>query len=171
MSSTHTNSRGVKTDAPWSIIWDIMRCWYKQAQGVLPRPRQPQEGSHVAKLLAKEPSLEASFARNTAALSAARVAGKSRFPDNPEEHWGPQVGVQCSVGFRCVVHCQAVCRAYRTAATAHHVALDVRRGDTGSLRLWGTRLTGHRSARRQKGATRRIRGRRRRSHAFEWKSI
>lgn len=27
VSGTHASSLGVKTSAPWSIIWDIMRCW------------------------------------------------------------------------------------------------------------------------------------------------
>lgn len=27
ISSTHVNPLGLKTDAPWDVIWDIMRCW------------------------------------------------------------------------------------------------------------------------------------------------
>jgi hypothetical protein len=27
ISSTHVNPLGVKSDAPWDVIWDIMRCW------------------------------------------------------------------------------------------------------------------------------------------------
>jgi len=29
ISSTHVNPLGVKSDAPWDVIWDIMRCWVK----------------------------------------------------------------------------------------------------------------------------------------------
>ena len=27
VSSTHANPLGIKTDAPFSVIWDIIRCW------------------------------------------------------------------------------------------------------------------------------------------------
>jgi hypothetical protein len=27
ISSTHVNPLGLKSDAPWDVIWDIMRCW------------------------------------------------------------------------------------------------------------------------------------------------
>ena len=27
VSSTHANPLGVKTDAPFSAVWDIIRCW------------------------------------------------------------------------------------------------------------------------------------------------
>ncbi len=29
VSSTHANALGIKTDAPMSVIWDIMRCWIR----------------------------------------------------------------------------------------------------------------------------------------------
>lgn len=46
----------MKTDAPPHVLWDIMRCWVKQHPG-----KAPEEGSHMAKILAKEPQLEANF--------------------------------------------------------------------------------------------------------------
>jgi hypothetical protein len=27
ISSTHVNPLGLKSDAPWDVIWDILRCW------------------------------------------------------------------------------------------------------------------------------------------------
>lgn len=27
VSSTHANPLGIKTDAPWNVIWDLIRCW------------------------------------------------------------------------------------------------------------------------------------------------
>jgi tRNA (guanine26-N2/guanine27-N2)-dimethyltransferase len=27
ISSSHVNPLGLKSDAPWEVIWDIMRCW------------------------------------------------------------------------------------------------------------------------------------------------
>ena len=29
MSSTHANPLGTKTDAPFEVVWDIMRAWVK----------------------------------------------------------------------------------------------------------------------------------------------
>ena len=36
MSGTHCNPLAVKTDAPWDVIWDIMRAW------VADHPVKPQ---------------------------------------------------------------------------------------------------------------------------------
>lgn len=91
VSSCHASPLGLKTDAPWHVIWDIMRCWVRQTSAAA-GSRPPDPGSYMAKLLSKPPKVEASFARNAAALSAAKAARKNRFPPNPEEHWGPQVG-------------------------------------------------------------------------------
>ena len=47
VSSTHANPLGVKTDAPFSAIWDIIRCWVQDhpvkghdadSYGVLAKP-------------------------------------------------------------------------------------------------------------------------------------
>jgi hypothetical protein len=32
ISSTHVNPLGLKSDAPWDVIWDIMRCWVSPIQ-------------------------------------------------------------------------------------------------------------------------------------------
>lgn len=37
VSSSHASALGVKTDAPMSVIWDIMRCWVKD------HPVKPQD--------------------------------------------------------------------------------------------------------------------------------
>mmetsp|Transcript_18216 Transcript_18216/g.47536 ORF Transcript_18216/g.47536 Transcript_18216/m.47536 type:complete len:515 (-) Transcript_18216:135-1679(-) len=85
VSSSHASALGVKTDAPMSVIWDIMRCWVKD------HPVKPQDpNSYCAKLLAKEPSLEADFSKASAALSKARLNNVPRYLPNPEENWGPK---------------------------------------------------------------------------------
>jgi len=47
-------------------------------------------GRAGAKLLAKEPSLEADFSKASAALSKARLNNVPRYLPNPEENWGPK---------------------------------------------------------------------------------
>lgn len=40
VSSTHANPLGIKTDAPSSVVWDVIRCW------VAEHPvKPPKEGS------------------------------------------------------------------------------------------------------------------------------
>ncbi|KAG8366972.1 hypothetical protein BUALT_Bualt16G0023900 [Buddleja alternifolia] len=86
ISGSHVNPLGLKTDAPMDVIWDIMRCWVKNH----PVKAQPpdQAGSVI---LAKEPILQANFARAVASLSKAQAKKVARFLPNPERHWGPKV--------------------------------------------------------------------------------
>ncbi|GAA0160382.1 RNA methyltransferase [Lithospermum erythrorhizon] len=86
ISATHVNPLGLKTDAPMDVIWDIMRCWVKNH----PVKAQPadQSGSII---LAKEPVLQANFARAAASLSTAQAKKVARFLPNPESHWGPKL--------------------------------------------------------------------------------
>ncbi|KAJ1382358.1 tRNA methyltransferase, Trm1 [Sesbania bispinosa] len=86
ISGTHVNPLGLKSDAPMDVIWDIMRCWVKNH----PVKAQPadQPGSII---LAKEPVLQANFARAVASLSKAQAKKVARFLPNPERHWGPKL--------------------------------------------------------------------------------
>jgi tRNA (guanine26-N2/guanine27-N2)-dimethyltransferase len=85
-SGTHCSPLGVKTDAPWSAIWDIMRCW------VAEHPAKPPPGSSGALILAKAPELKADFARAAGAVQhRGKGRGKvARFLPNPEANWGPK---------------------------------------------------------------------------------
>ncbi|CAI8594215.1 unnamed protein product [Vicia faba] len=86
ISRSHVCAIGLKSDAPMDVIWDIMRCWVKNH----PVKGQPadQPGSII---LAKEPVLQANFARAVASLSKAQAKKVSRFLPNPERHWGPKL--------------------------------------------------------------------------------
>ncbi|KAH6830312.1 hypothetical protein C2S53_007478 [Perilla frutescens var. hirtella] len=86
ISGSHVNPLGLKTDAPMDVIWDIMRCWVKN-HPVKPQP--PDQAGSV--ILAKEPVLQANFARAVASLSKAQAKKVARFLPNPERHWGPKV--------------------------------------------------------------------------------
>lgn len=81
-STTHCNSKAIKTDAPWGLIWDVVRTTAKQHLS----NRQFNEESYVGKLLAKEITHDISFSRRT--FSKSRRAGMTRFPENPNG-WGP----------------------------------------------------------------------------------
>ncbi|KAE8808302.1 putative tRNA (guanine(26)-N(2))-dimethyltransferase 1 [Hordeum vulgare] len=86
ISSSHCNPLGLKSDAPWDVIWDIMRCWVKNH----PIKEQPRDSAGTA-ILSKSPQLEANFSRAVAALSKAQMKKVNRFLPNPESHWGPKV--------------------------------------------------------------------------------
>ncbi|KAJ9173151.1 hypothetical protein P3X46_016315 [Hevea brasiliensis] len=86
ISGTHVNPLGLKSDAPMDVIWDIMRCWVKIHPVKAQLPDQP--GSVI---LAKEPVLQANFARAVASLSKAQAKKVARFLPNPERHWGPKI--------------------------------------------------------------------------------
>ncbi|ESW23369.1 hypothetical protein PHAVU_004G041500 [Phaseolus vulgaris] len=86
ISGTHVNPLGLKSDAPMDVIWDIMRCWVKN-HPVKPQPAD-QPGSII---LAKEPVLQANFARAVSSLSKAQAKKVARFLPNPERHWGPKL--------------------------------------------------------------------------------
>uniref|UniRef100_J3LTI1 tRNA (guanine(26)-N(2))-dimethyltransferase n=2 Tax=Oryza brachyantha TaxID=4533 RepID=J3LTI1_ORYBR len=86
ISGTHANPLGLKTDAPWDVIWDIMRCWVKNH----PVKEQPHD-SQAAAILSKSPKLEANFSRVASAISRAQAKKIKRFLPNPERHWGPKI--------------------------------------------------------------------------------
>ncbi|XP_057524111.1 tRNA (guanine(26)-N(2))-dimethyltransferase 2-like [Amaranthus tricolor] len=86
ISGTHASPLGLKTDAPMSVVWDIMRCWVKN-HPVKPQPAD-QSGTVI---LSKEPELQANFTRAVASLSKAQAKKIARFLPNPERHWGPKV--------------------------------------------------------------------------------
>lgn len=85
VSGTHCSPLGIKTDAPWSVVWDVLRCWIKD------HPVNVKEGSNAEKILAKEPQLEANFSRAAGAL-VHDAKGRNKVPryvNNPE-NWGPK---------------------------------------------------------------------------------
>ncbi|KAL2896112.1 hypothetical protein RDABS01_037896 [Bienertia sinuspersici] len=86
ISGTHASPLGLKTDAPMSVIWDIMRCWVKTH----PIKPQPADKSGTV-ILSKEPQLQANFTRAVASLSKAQSKKVARFLPNPERYWGPKV--------------------------------------------------------------------------------
>ncbi|CBI16939.3 hypothetical protein AAG906_013372 [Vitis piasezkii] len=86
ISGTHVNPLGMKSDAPMDVIWDIMRCWVKNHPV---KAQQPDQSGSV--ILAKEPVLQANFARAVASLSKAQTKKVARFLPNPERHWGPKL--------------------------------------------------------------------------------
>nr|AAL79341.1 Putative tRNA (Guanine-N2-)-Methyltransferase [Oryza sativa] len=82
ISGSHVDPLALKTDAPMSVIWDIMRCWVK-IHAVKYRP-----GNHPGtRILSQEPKLQAKFSHVPGGLA---VQKSPRFVPNPEKYWGPK---------------------------------------------------------------------------------
>ncbi|KAM6288857.1 LOW QUALITY PROTEIN: tRNA (guanine(26)-N(2))-dimethyltransferase, partial [Aegotheles albertisi] len=81
VSLSHACKNALKTDAPPAVLWDIMRCWVK----IHPVKRERlAETTPAARILAVEPTLQASFALREDANPSSRKRGLKRFPENPE---------------------------------------------------------------------------------------
>jgi tRNA (guanine26-N2/guanine27-N2)-dimethyltransferase len=93
VSGYHKDPSAIKTDAPHDVIWDIMRSWIKHKS---PLNKPPPEDSAAAKILAVEPRTKVDFIstpRKDAATSGGSACNGekiSRFPQNPQTHWGPK---------------------------------------------------------------------------------
>ncbi|XP_062491375.1 tRNA (guanine(26)-N(2))-dimethyltransferase isoform X1 [Pezoporus occidentalis] len=87
VSLSHACRTAVKTDAPPAVLWDILRCWVR----LHPVKRERlTDTSPAARILAVEPTLQASFAIRADANPSSRKRGLKRFPENPEAFWGPK---------------------------------------------------------------------------------
>jgi tRNA (guanine26-N2/guanine27-N2)-dimethyltransferase len=84
VSGYHKDPCAIKTNAPNSIVWDVLRQWVKKH----PPAKTPAEGSPAALILAKEPSMDFDFTIPKSMTK--KDSTVRRFPQNPEKHWGPK---------------------------------------------------------------------------------
>lgn len=87
-SLTHAKPGCVKTNAPWTYIWDLYRHWVKLH---VKEPRE-MKNSPGKKILEKEPTVDVSFEYNekSSSIEKLRQAKMVKFQENPRENWGPQ---------------------------------------------------------------------------------
>ncbi|KAI0984675.1 hypothetical protein GJ496_001659 [Pomphorhynchus laevis] len=87
VSSTHCNKEGLKTDAPYSVLWTLLAKWASNNPG-----KSEDKLSDLAKTLRSykcETELNIDFKLRLDAQSKAQITGLKRFPPNPEPFWGP----------------------------------------------------------------------------------
>lgn len=88
VSGTHTGPRSIKTNAPASFMWDMMRAW------ILKHPIREasiKENSPGANILRRrEPNSAVDFTFHPKSKSASKAAGLVRYQLNPTENWGPK---------------------------------------------------------------------------------
>ncbi|XP_046596240.1 probable tRNA (guanine(26)-N(2))-dimethyltransferase [Neodiprion lecontei] len=86
VSISHAHKTSVKTDAPNSVIWDIVRAWEK----LHPAKKERFESDSAAlAILNTSSSHEISFQPHPLANPASRQKKLSRFQKNPTAYWGP----------------------------------------------------------------------------------
>ncbi|XP_069783513.1 tRNA (guanine(26)-N(2))-dimethyltransferase [Narcine bancroftii] len=95
VSLSHACKNAVKTDAPHSVIWDIMRSWAKIHTV---KREKLSESSPAFRILGKEPVLQACFDIREDANPKSRKQGLKRFQENPEANWGPKARAKASGG-------------------------------------------------------------------------
>ncbi|XP_065353089.1 tRNA (guanine(26)-N(2))-dimethyltransferase [Cloeon dipterum] len=86
VSYSHCKSTSLKTDAPASVVWDVMRAWEKEKPT---RRDKFAENSAALRILSKETSIAVDFTPNSEANPPSRLAGLTRFQNNPAAFWGP----------------------------------------------------------------------------------
>ncbi|XP_063674061.1 tRNA (guanine(26)-N(2))-dimethyltransferase-like isoform X2 [Bolinopsis microptera] len=82
VSLSHVCPKSIKTNAPPSVVWDVMRRWALDNGAKL---REPDTVAGI--LLRKQPTLAVDFTLHPLAKQDPDVL---RFPPNPEPHWGPK---------------------------------------------------------------------------------
>ena len=87
VSASHAGKQSIKTDAPSSVMWDIMRAWVKIHPVVM---NNIAENSPARKILAKEPTIEVDFTKHPKAVSESKADNLVRYQINPTPNWGPK---------------------------------------------------------------------------------
>lgn len=92
-SGFHHEASAFKTDAPASVVWDILRAWCKLNPPLGSKHRKVDPSQDVGlKILSKEPATDVDFTLVEGTKRRKMINGEKNvlFPQNPEEHWGPK---------------------------------------------------------------------------------
>lgn len=87
VSETHAMSNCVKTDAPMSMIWDIIRIWVKERHPV--SANRLDKDDVMKNILEKVPTTTVNFNHHQDAPLPS--SGLLRFQMNPTANWGPGI--------------------------------------------------------------------------------
>lgn len=87
VSLSHVNRASLKTDAPASVVWDIVRAWERQH----PANKSAMAPDRPAKvILEKAIGTEVNFELHEDANPESRKKDMLRFQMKPEKFWGPK---------------------------------------------------------------------------------
>jgi tRNA (guanine26-N2/guanine27-N2)-dimethyltransferase len=91
VSRSHCRASALKTDAPASVVWDVMRSWVAQGHPLSEKRRAVKSPGNV--ILSKPASFVADFTPSEELLQLEAQWSEFdvvRYPMNPEKHWGPK---------------------------------------------------------------------------------
>ncbi|XP_065355477.1 tRNA (guanine(26)-N(2))-dimethyltransferase [Calliphora vicina] len=96
VSFSHAYKNSIKTNAPASVLWDILRSWNKRHPV---KEERMIEGTPIKAILSKECSQEYDFdSIHPEANPKSRKQALTRFQENPTAHWGPGTRATIMVG-------------------------------------------------------------------------
>ncbi|KAG0168925.1 RNA methyltransferase tRNA(m5U54)methyltransferase [Apophysomyces sp. BC1034] len=87
VSVSHCGPQTVKTSAPSSVVWDVLRAWTKKHPVVMDNIGA---NSPARAILGKEPSIEIDFTQHPEAYPKSRSINLVRYQVNPTPNWGPK---------------------------------------------------------------------------------
>lgn len=90
ISGTHAKPGCVKTDAPYSLLWNIIRQWIKQEHGGTTKVKKGSPGEQL--VVSRDTDIEVNFEVHPQAieLEKQRKSKLLRYQVNPTANWGPK---------------------------------------------------------------------------------
>jgi tRNA (guanine26-N2/guanine27-N2)-dimethyltransferase len=86
VSAYHKEPNALKTDAPPTVVWDMIRHWAKRR----PPAKPPKEGSTAALIMNVEPTTNADYSMPKIIRQKLYKTEKiTKYPMNPKANWGP----------------------------------------------------------------------------------
>merc|ERR1711915_255586 len=95
VSLTHANKHGIKTDAPNSFIWAMMRAWSRKEGRTKSNLSEGSPGKKIMEINGEEGE-EVNFDEHPEANPESRKNSLKRFQMNPEANWGPKMRSKAS---------------------------------------------------------------------------
>ncbi|KAF5101888.1 hypothetical protein D0Z03_000507 [Geotrichum reessii] len=94
VSFTHALAGGIKTNAPFTVIWDVFRQWIKDAHNGEPSKnlKEASPGTKIVQKLDSVSGLIISFEDHPRALELEKFRKSKvvRYQENPTKNWGPK---------------------------------------------------------------------------------
>jgi tRNA (guanine26-N2/guanine27-N2)-dimethyltransferase len=97
VSGYHKDPQAIKTNAPDSVVWNILKTWCRQDQERNPGKKPPVPGSVAERIMNHQTpndNIRFNFTPVPGGAGVGRKRGGendvARFPLNPQAHWGPK---------------------------------------------------------------------------------
>jgi len=89
VSLSHCGPNTVKTNAPNTFLWEILRCWYYKNHKGKTSLKPDSAGSKILERISDNPDLN--FEARADVIPLSKEKGFLRYQVNPAKFWGPGV--------------------------------------------------------------------------------